>query len=83
MFAVILAELRIFWHVDVHCNLLLVIIVMKGRTLALPISFYYKKIARLQYVNHKQREAAWLLSAAIAASSNKSINADPQKRAFS
>jgi len=29
--AVILVELRIFWHVDVHCNLLFVIICMKDK----------------------------------------------------
>ena len=51
VFPVILVELRVFWHVGVHCNLLFVIIDMKDKcAIALPISFYYKKRRRLQQV---------------------------------
>jgi len=43
MFLVILVELRISWHVDVHCNLLFLIIDMKGKCSCIPGSFLLLK----------------------------------------
>ena len=33
---------------------------MKGNFVALTPSYYYKKMMRFQYVNHKESEADWL-----------------------
>jgi len=51
VFLIILVELWIIWDVDVHCNLLFVIIEVTAYILALSLSFYYKKNTRSQDVN--------------------------------
>jgi len=78
VFPVIVVELGIFGHVDVHCNLLFVIIDMKGKYACLAdFLLLQKKEGGYSRLIRENKIAG--IVCRVAASSNKANSADAKK----